>query len=49
MLKSRVLLLGLKIISFVFETFSEILVGLSQFVRFLGQYLRAYLIFSVIY
>ena len=35
MIKSRGFLLGLKIISFVSETFSEILLALSQFVRFL--------------
>ena len=49
MLKSKGFLLGLKISSSVFETFSEILLTLSQFVRNLGQYLRVCLIFSVIY
>ena len=34
MLKSRGFLLGLKKISFVFETFNEILLALIQFVRF---------------
>ena len=34
MLKSRGFLLGLKIISSVFETFTEILLALSQLVRF---------------
>ena len=34
MLKSRGFLLGLKTISYVFQTFSEILLALSQFVRF---------------
>ena len=34
MLKSRGFLLGLKIINSVFETFCEILLALSQFVRF---------------
>ena len=45
MLKHRSFLLGLRILSSVFETFSEIVFTLSQFVRFLGQYLRVCLIF----
>ena len=38
-------LLGLRTLSSVFETFSEIVFTLSQFLRFLGQYLRVCLIF----
>ena len=49
MLISRGSLLGLKIISSVFEIFNEILLALSRFVRFLGQYLRVRLIFSEVY
>ena len=41
MLKSRGFHLGLKIISFVFETFSEILLALSQFVRFLRSIFKS--------
>ena len=49
MLKSRGFLLGLKLMSSVFEALNEILLALSQLLRFLGPYLRVCLIFSMIY
>ena len=42
MLKSRGFLLGLKIISSAFETFSEILLGLSQFLRFFRSIFKGF-------